>query len=192
VNIRIALSCAALGTLIAGAAHAQYSEHHRYRCDRPGATHDGYICDRDGYWRRYDSRDSYAYRYYDRSYPDRTYYPDYDDSDFYGPYGQLPRTSYYEPPSDQGYYEPPPTAEDYGATAAYESGPDVAPVYVPARRFWWEHPGDTSPAAQYSVRLHGYVNPHSSVTAIPTPNNVSDQIPSHGPDYDGVPPDYPY
>jgi hypothetical protein len=187
VNIRLALACTAVGALAAGGAIAQdrYSAAY-HRCDRANPSRTPHACNRAA--RAYYQTHPYAAGY-NQGYPNQAYYPAYDDSDFYGPYGQdAPPPAYYSQP-DQGYYPPP--AEAYGAPAAYE-GPDVAPVIVPGRRYYWEHPGDTSPAAQYSVRLHGYVNPHSSVTAIPTPNNVSDQVPSHGYDYDGVPPDYPY
>lgn len=130
--------------------------------------------------------------------PDQSYPSDYPPPSDYGPPpdqtypSDYPPPSDYGPPPDQAY--PPPDTEAYGAPAGYEGypPPEVAPVYVPGRRYYWEHPGETSPGAQYSVRLHSYVNPHTSVTAIPTPNNVSDQVPSHGFDYDGVPPDYPY
>lgn len=190
MNTRLALACTAVGALAAGAALAQatYYPAPHIRCDQTDARA-RYACES-----RYRERHAYRNdRYATGYYRDGTYFPAYDDSDSYGPYGQEPGYAdqgYY----DQGYYAPAPSADEYGAPAAYESesSVDVAPVYVPARRFWWERPGDTSPGAQYSVRLHGYVNPHSSVTAIPTPNNVSDQIPSHGPDYDGVPSYYPY
>ncbi|HEY1415716.1 MAG TPA: hypothetical protein VGF42_07510 [Caulobacteraceae bacterium] len=188
MNIRLVLAGAALGALTAGSLYAQDQTvvNHRVAdgCDRAHPSRTPRACDRAARAWAYYRAHPYAQGYY-QGYPTQAYYSGYDDSDYYGPYGQ---------PADGAYYAaPPPSAYDYGAPAAYEApAPDVAPVVVPARRFWWERPGETSPAAQYSVRLHGYVNPHTSVTAIPTPNNVSDQIPSHGFDYDGVPPYYPY
>ncbi len=185
MKIRLVLAGAALGALTAGSLYAQDATvvNHRVadQCDRAHPSRTPVACNmRAERLRAYYRDHPYAAGYY-QGYPAGSRYPARDDSDYYGPYGQdVPPPAYYPPP-----------AEAYGAPAAYE-GPDVAPVYVPARRFWWERPGETSPAAQYSVRLHGYVNPHTSVTAIPTPNNVSDQVPSHGFDYDGVPPGYPY
>lgn len=191
MNIRLAFAGAALGALTAGSLHAQDVNHRvADQCDRAHPSRTPVACKmRAARLRAYYRTHPYASGY-NQGYRDRAY----DDSDFYGPYGQYPPPPAYYPSNapDQGYYPPP--AEAYGAPAAYEGAPppDVAPVYVPSRRFWWERPGETSPGADYSVRLHGYVNPHTGVTAIPTPNNVSDQIPSHGPDYDGVPPWAPY
>lgn len=84
------------------------------------------------------------------------------------------------------------------APTAYEGpapgDPSVAPVYVPrlsgyGRQAW---PGETSPGADLSVRLRSFVDPTTSVTAAPNPNNMSDQVPSRGPALDGVPPGTPY
>ena len=84
----------------------------------------------------------------------------------------------------------PPT--DYEGPAP--ANPSVAPFYVPGlsgygRQAW---PGETSPGADTSVRLRGLADPTTSVTAMPNPNNASDQVPSRGPDVDGPPPGSPY
>jgi hypothetical protein len=102
------------------------------------------------------------------------------------------------PPSDPyGYNQPaadvgqaPPTA--YYEPSNVEAGP--APVYVEGRsgygrRAW---PAEVSPGADTAVRLRSFVDPTTGVTAAPNPNNMSDQVPSRGPDFDGVPPDVPY
>lgn len=46
---------------------------------------------------------------------------------------------------------------------------------------------ETSPGADTSVPATGAANPTSSVTAQPTPNSASDQVPSTGPDVNGNP-----
>jgi hypothetical protein len=195
VIIRLSLTCAAVGALAAGAALAQdatyrdntYASNHRVagRCDQASARARR-ACENARYALGRDRRGYYGSAY---GYAGEYYGPDYayDDSDYYGPYGQ--------PQDVRPAYYPPDAAEGYGAPAAYEGTPpppDVAAVQVHGRRFWWEHPAPPSPGAGYAVRLHSYVNPHSSVTALPTPNNVADQVPSHGPDFDGVPPYVPY
>jgi hypothetical protein len=95
--------------------------------------------------------------------------------------------------SPPGYYAP---GADVGAAAptADEATADVPPVYVEGRSGYGRHawPGWTSPGADTSVRLRGLADPTTSVTAPPNPNNVSDQVPSRGPDLDGVPSYVPY
>jgi hypothetical protein len=103
--------------------------------------------------------------------------PQYQPNGYYAPgadVGQAPRAAYYGPPQD------------------VEAGP--APVYVEGRSGYGRQawPGETSPGADVSVRLRSFVDPTTGVTAMPNPNNVSDQVPSRGPDYDGVPPWVPY
>jgi hypothetical protein len=84
-----------------------------------------------------------------------------------------------------------PPAAYYGP-ANVQAGP--SPVYVQGRSGYGRQawPGETSPGADTSVRLRSFVDPTTGVTAPPNPNNMSDQVPSRGPDVDGVPPWAPY
>jgi hypothetical protein len=95
--------------------------------------------------------------------------------------------------SNNTTYDANPANADVGQ-AAPTAYTDSAPVYVRGlngygRQAWR---GETSPGADIAVRLRGFADPTTSVTAAPNPNNMSDQIPSRGPDYDGVPPGTPY
>jgi hypothetical protein len=163
VNIRLALACTALGALAAGGAVAQDHNTAAYQqCDRANPSRTPQACNR-------------AARAYYQTHP-------------YAP-------GYYQGYQYPAYYPPP--AEAYGAPAAYQGPPPgahgPAPVIVRGGRYYYGAiPGDTSPGADFSIRLPSLVNIHSSVTAAPNPNNVSDQVPSRGFPFDGVPPDYPY
>jgi hypothetical protein len=177
VSIRLLIAGAAIGALVAGDASAYVHKTHRHHHFHAART----VHHRRLAWaaRHHGYRSAYGYGFH-------SYAPGYP----YGPgYASAPA---YEPAAAPAH----PAAETGTAaeTAYQEPSPyQVGTVYVRRRSYHGrDYPADTSPAADVAVRLPSMVDPTSSVTAAPNPNNMSDQVPSRGPDYDGVPPTAPY